>query len=372
MITRLEGYDLGHLYAIYCNRADTIEALLAENLRCIQLEEQSVRILPCKKRFSLDYASYENLLTCANHDVFEIHEDGRMFRCYSDKASDNVIFITGRCNSSCVMCPDSDTFRARAPIRSLDSLLAMIECIPSDVQHLTITGGEPFMLGKDFFSLLTRLRERFHNTEFLLLTNGRVLCLPEYCNELLRTMPPQTTIAIPIHGFDAQSHDAITRAPGSFEQTIRGAKRLLSLGARVELRIVVSKLSANYLESIASLIISELSATACVKFIALEMLGNAAKNENSVWIPYSEGFKKSKAAIIELVSHGIDVGLYNFPLCAVESEFWPICEKSISDYKVRFASECDRCYVKDACGGVFAGTRHLAFEDLQALERPSK
>ena len=88
-------------------------------------------------------------------------------------------------------------------------------------------------------------------------------------------------------------------------------------------------------------------------------MGNAAKNKGSVWIDYREAFFKSKKAIQLLVRNGVDVKLYNFPLCAVEREYWGICMKSISGYKVKFGPECDLCNVKSLCGGVFASTHSV-------------
>ena len=96
------------------------------------------------------------------------------------------------------------------------------------------------------------------------------------------------------------------------------------------------------------------------------MLGSAFINQNEVWIKYSEAFQCSKEAIKLLIKNGIDVALYNFPLCAVEKEYHYICCKSITDYKIRYNIECDQCRLKDACGGVFAGTLKMAEKDFKA------
>ena len=205
----------------------------------------------------------------------------------------------------------------------------------------------------------------------MLLTNGRIFSVREYCDLLKSTLPEQTLIGIPLHGYSSDTHDRITRAPGSFKQTIVGLKNLLAQGNRIELRIVISKLSAPYINEIAKLVVCEFPGVETVKIIGLEMLGNAAKYQEEVWIPYQEAFQKSKKAIMTLISAGIDVGIYNFPLCAVEKEFWPICEKSITGYKVRFPEVCSSCIVKDACGGLFAGTYRLAQNDVAPIRGDS-
>jgi His-Xaa-Ser system radical SAM maturase HxsC len=223
--------------------------------------------------------------------------------------------------------------------------------------HVTVTGGEPFLMGREIFSLLAFLKSYFVRTSFLLLTNGRAFALPGYCEAFMENAPGGMTVGIPLHGHAASLHDGITQAPGSFEQTMLGLRKLLRQGARIELRVVVSKLNAGHIGDIAELICGELPGVACVKVIGLEMLGSAAKHEQQVWLRYSQAFQAAKKAVATLVASQIDVGLYNFPLCAVEPACWPLCEKSISDYKVRYATACDACAQKDACGGVFAGTQ---------------
>ena len=93
-----------------------------------------------------------------------------------------------------------------------------------------------------------------------------------------------------------------------------------------------------------------------VNFIALEMCGNAIKNREQVWIDYPEAAAACEAGIEKLVSAGIDIGLYNFPLCAVKHKYWTLCRDSISDYKIRYTPVCESCKVKSICYGVFNST----------------
>ena len=164
--------------------------------------------------------------------------------------------------------------------------------------------------------------------------------------------------------------DAITQTPGSFDETFVGLKNLARLNIAVELRVVVSKLNAARLGVIADLIATELppQSVKSVKFMGLEMLGAAAKNRERVWISYEEAFQKSKESIRKLLLNGRDVELYNFPLCAVEEEFWPICAKSVAAYKARFTEKCANCRAQDACGGIFAGTIRQAAADVKPIE----
>lgn len=365
MVFLLPDYNLGYRVASLAKSGETLEDLLSNGLNVIYVEDGVVTIHPENRVLTREPGLIEKFRLCEEHDVLQIFSNGKVFLYYSSQATDNSFFVTGKCNSNCVMCPSSDQSRKTGHISSLPALLELVHYIPSDAPHLTITGGEPFMLGKDIFPFFAALKEKFEDTEFLLLTNGRIFAVAEYCRLLQQTLPARTVIGIPIHGPVPEVHDRITRAPGSFQQTVAGIRNLISLGFYVEIRIVVSRISAPYMEEIAELLLDELPGVYCVKFIGLEMLGNAAKNEAAVWLPYAEAFRKAKPAITRLIRGCVDVGLYNFPLCAVEREFWPICARSITDYKVTYMEQCDRCSVKDACGGIFAGTYRLAKDSIR-------
>jgi len=99
----------------------------------------------------------------------------------------------------------------------------------------------------------------------------------------------------------------------------------------------------------------------------MEMTGTARVNLDQVWISYSEAFSRIAAPIRYMVKNGVDVKLYNFPLCTVTPPFWTLCEKSISDNKVRFAEQCEDCKYKNSCSGVFAGTLQLERDELKPI-----
>ena len=84
-----------------------------------------------------------------------------------------------------------------------------------------------------------------------------------------------------------------------------------------------------------------------MNFIAMEMMGCAAVHKDELWVDYPIVFKKMKSAIDCLISHGIDVQLYNFPLCAVERGYWHIAVKSITDICLNVINVKLKIYVAD-------------------------
>ena len=170
---------------------------------------------------------YDRLSACNDYDVFELYGDGHMIRVCNCASPENVFFITGVCNSNCIMCPSPVETRKSGNGERIDDLIEIAEHMPSDLSHITITGGEPFMAGKSIFRLLDYCRSKFYDTEFQILTNGRIFAVEEYVRLLCETVPENCVLGIPVHGSNAAIHDSVTLSPGSFMQTVRGIQNLL-------------------------------------------------------------------------------------------------------------------------------------------------
>lgn len=367
MIIRIKDYDEKPRIFSFAKSESVKDYLLGKDLSTGLLGNRSIIIYPENITLNLSEEETQRFSSCTDYDIFQVDSRGNAYKYFNNASLDNAILVTNRCNSNCVMCPTAESIRKNGENYYGDELINIAKYFPDDVYHITITGGEPFLIGKSIFDLLYFLRENLPNTSYLLLTNGRIFSNKEYLNLFKQTCPRTLKLGIPIHGYNSETHDCITQAKGSFIQTFNGLLNLLSIGAKIELRIVVSKLNANFITNIAKLITENFLGVGCVNFIGLEMTGNAAKNKNRVWISYPDSFRASKEAIDLLIGAGIDVGLYNFPLCAVDKKYRSLCEKSISDYKIRYVEQCEKCYQKDACGGMFAGTVRHSKDDIIPL-----
>lgn len=295
----------------------------------------------------------------SSEDVLSIDNRGIVYEQYRATSSDNAIVTTLQCNSNCFMCPCSENSRKTSGLSSLNEMKELIRYIPRTAPFLTITGGEPTLLKDDFFGLLKLLQYDFDETRFLLLTNGRAFADYNFTKQFVNCIPNNIRVGIPIYGYNEKTHDIITQTEGSFKQAVIGIHNLLHYNIETEIRIVLTQQNIDNMEKIARYIIKYFRGIACVNFMGLELMGNAAKNREKVWLPYDEAFQKSKKAIKLLIANGIDTQIYNFPLCSVEPAFWEICAKSISDYKVEFSNECLECDLKQICGGVFDSTKRV-------------
>ncbi|MBR6407864.1 MAG: His-Xaa-Ser system radical SAM maturase HxsC [Clostridia bacterium] len=356
----IKNYSLGSKLFSIAHNQDALEKLRGKGLNTAHLFGPSLMFYPEKESFPLTCKNLEKLSICENYDVLYVNEQGDGWVQFANEKDDNPLILTQRCNSNCLMCPTSVSVRKKENALCIDYNIELIKYIPSDAKHLTITGGEPFLVGDRIFDLFNEIKNRLPDTDCLLLTNGRALGYIPYADRLLLCAPKRLIVGVPLHGYNSDTHNRITQTAGSFDQTVSGIKNLLFRGFNVEIRIVVSKLNCQFISRIADLIINEFPHVGSVKIMGLEMLGSAAKYAEDIWIPYDVAFEYSKIGIINLINRGIDVGLYNFPLCAVDNNFHLLCQKSITDYKIRFTEKCDDCKKKQNCGGIFAGTIRFA------------
>lgn len=356
----LENYnDDYYIFKVCSSEERHIDYMVAGINHTFKVDDQ-IRLYTYDGYIILDPKVEGILCAYVEDDVLSINEKGIIYCIYNSKSDDNAIVFTMQCNSNCVMCPCSENSRKHGELSSANELIEIMKYIPDSVRHLTLTGGEPTLLKDGFFDFLTYVQNNFSGTHFQLLTNGRAFGDYKFTERFIECLPDSIDIGIPIYGYNSETHDKITRAPGSFKEAIIGIHNLLHYNIEIEIRIVLTRLNVDYLDKIAKYIVKYLSGVNKIAFMGLELMGNAAKNMKEVWVPYNEAVKKSEKAISYLIANGINVQFFNIPLCMVPRNLWEICAMSITDYKIKYNDECDRCAVKDICGGIFESTKRMA------------
>lgn len=354
------------------NKENYIQILDDENISLFQegykgyiFESKPQNINLEKINYCYNIKEYQTLL---DYDVVEIINNKMIKVLYRDDSEDNAIVVTNQCNSNCIMCPDSDAVRNTKENPDIKKLLEQVRCIPDDTKHITITGGEPGLLKEDLLELLEECKTCLPNTEFLLLTNGRIFSNMDFTNRVKESIPNDIRIAIPIYADNEKSHDEITRAKGSFRQAIIGIKKLIEKNIDIEIRIVVLKENYQNLEKIANFVVREIPQVKIVNIMALEMTGNAYKNREQVWINFEEVKEYLYKACITIIKAGIITNLYNFPLCNLDERLYSIAHKSITDYKIRYKEQCEECLAKENCGGFFNSTINVKEIEVKPIK----
>lgn len=305
----------------------------------------------------LYFTKVKNIDTLINEDIIEILVDSKKIKIiFRANSNDNFLKVINKCNSNCIFCPESRESRKKDNSLSINQLKKIIKMIPFSTKHLCLTGGEPTLLKTNLLNILEECKKNLYDTNFLLLTNGRMFFYNDYAKEFVNKRPAKTIIAVAIYAANEMKHDYLTSAKGSFKQTIKGLENLYKLGEKIEIRIVVNKKNYKDLKAISDLIIRKFPRIYRVNFMALEMLGNSIKNKKEVWVDFNLVREEIKKASLELIKNGIQTYIYNFPLCCIDRQLWQITAKSISDYKVRYLAECKKCDLKERCGGLFVST----------------
>lgn len=354
------------IFAVVLTRLDLVNDYIQKGLNVLYKANGTLRLLP----YGIDIKNVERTMKKYDQteafDVLRIYPDLRFEWVYRD-GSDAVVLLTNKCNENCIMCPCTYVWRHLETDLGRDYNLELIDYFPSDIHHLCLTGGEPTLIKEGLFDVLDKINQLFPYADVQMLTNGRTFSNRAYFEELCKHLPAHIVFGIPLYGSTPEKHDHIIQVSCGFKQTILGIHHLLGVKQKVEIRIVVSQLNYQDITNIALMIVHEFRGIDSVKIMGLEMMGMAAKHKDEVWIDYEEAFAYSKEAIKILIQHGIDVELYNFPLCKVERGYWNICSQSITPSKIRYGDHCEYCVVKDLCGGVFGSTLKVTHMTLDPI-----
>ena len=132
------------------------------------------------------------------------------------------------CNNNCIFCMEEDRDARRRMVSAIT---------PADVRDMLIshrgaeevcfTSGEPTTNPR--LADYVRLARELGFARVSLMTNGRMLSHPPFTSRLLAAGVSRFYVSI--HGHEAKLHDGLTRAPGSFAQTVRGIQVIRQLAA---------------------------------------------------------------------------------------------------------------------------------------------
>jgi len=120
--------------------------------------------------------------------------------------------------------------------------------MPETVQ-IRLTGGEP-TLHPEFFSILETATA--YDARVTVFTNGRWTDPLQLVTQL-RDWPNLSGLLMSLHGARPESHEAFSRVPGSFEETLANIQLAIDYGITVALSTIITHKSWNELEAIVEL-----------------------------------------------------------------------------------------------------------------------
>jgi His-Xaa-Ser system radical SAM maturase HxsC len=280
----------------------------------------------------------------------------------------NSIFTTERCNSNCVMC--SQPPKDKDDIADLaERNLELVRLIDPAPPYLTITGGEPTLLGDRLLTLISTLAKQMPNTALHMLTNGRKFAWGEFTADFAAVNHPNLSLGIPLYSDVASEHDFVVQAKDAFDQTIMGLHQLARRAQRIEIRVVLHAKTVDRLPELAEFIYRNLTFVEHVALMGLENIGYAPRNMGVLWADSHDYQDKLHEAVLILRRRSMNVSIYNHQLCVLKPELWKYARKSISDWKNIYIEKCEGCELKDDCGGFFKWATKLHSAHIHPLRR---
>lgn len=320
---------------------------------------------------AISISGLRNLHVVQPGDVVRLRPDSTQISVlYRRGSGANTLFVTERCNSRCLMCSqpprdEDDSWRTH-------ELLRLIPLIDRDEVQLGVSGGEPTLLGEDLGRLIDACALHLPDTVLHILTNGRLFASRALAESLVQRHPDKVVWAVPVYGDVAADHDLVVDASGAFEETLQGLFELGRLGARVEIRVVLHRLTVDRLPQLASFLYRRLPFVEHIALMGLEPMGFAKSNRDRLWIDPVDYMDALGEAVFHLANRGLTTSLYNLPLCILPLSLRPFARQSISDWKNSFAPECEGCTAAADCAGFFASAgptwRSRAITPIRSLE----
>lgn len=264
------------------------------------------------------------------------------------------ICFWNRCNNYCLICsnPDGHWRKQDYDYPHLTQRLALLR---GKTREITATGGEP-TIHPDFFKLLAFLKAKLPDTRLFLLSNGRRFFYPSFAKSCLG-FNNIMNIGISLHGYDARTHDRVTQVEGSFQQTIGGIKNILKYknkNQNLELRVIITGLSASYVHKILHLVHTDFAKTDRVVLVFMEIEGKAKEDIKRTAITYKE-WNNYWPRIEPMMKNFREIRLYHFPLCTIKPRLWKHMWRTLPEHEIAFPPRCRSCWCKRYCLGVHKG-----------------
>lgn len=302
-----------------------------------------------------------------NGDVVKVFSDGRILRLWDVQSLHNCIFVTGACNFRCWMCPQPPV--ADNPLQHQENLKILNLLKTRQVKVLGITGGEPVLFPSRLVEYYDVINRKFPAARVEVLTNGSLFSDFDRAKQLSLAAPYDICYCISLHGDTADLAESVMRTPGGWDKAVQGVMNLARLQQEIELRLVMTKHNVRYLKDIALFFYRNFPFVAHIAFMGQEIIGTAECNFKEVWVEPQEYAQDLANAVLFLSSVGMNVSIYNLPLCLLPEQVWRFAAKSISDWKQGYRPQCENCRVKSSCCGFFTTSRDFVPKGIGKIKR---
>jgi len=154
--------------------------------------------------------------------------------------------LTYICNHACSFCYNCPTGEKELNTRQVFEALGKIADF--GVLFLTFSGGEP-LCRKDFFEI-AKEAQRLH---FAIRIYTNAFLIDEAMAERLKNEVHPFELEISLHGARPETHEALTRVPGSFNRLVSAVQALRKRDMKVMLKTPITRLNMDEVREIKAL-----------------------------------------------------------------------------------------------------------------------
>ncbi|MDH3068271.1 His-Xaa-Ser system radical SAM maturase HxsC [Akkermansia sp. N21169] len=283
-------------------------------------------------------------------DIVTVKSDGSCYLVWKQGSIHNSLFTTDACNVRCIMCPqppkkDDPTVHERN--------LTILYLLKEDPKVICISGGEPTLFPDRIIEYFRIINKKFPACQVDILTNAVALADFNKAKRLALASPLNTTFCVSLHSDVASCQESINGLKGGFSKTVKGITNLAKLRQQIEIRPVITKKNHIYLPDFATFVYRNFPFVDHVAFMGQEIIGHARDHYDQIWVDPINYITGLCQAVKILDRMGMNVSIYNIPLCILPEEYRRFATRSISDWKQGYVPECASCSQKNECCGIF-------------------
>lgn len=280
----------------------------------------------------------------------------------------NTFLVTEQCDQLCVMCSQPP----KKHHNDIFDQLGIAASLAPQNAYIGISGGEPLLHKERLFQLLKDAAANRPDLRFHILSNGQHFA-PDDMNFLEELGPDRVLWGIPLYAAEPALHDQIVGKTGAFNRLQANFAMLAETGASIELRTVILKQNWSSLPALADYAWTKLPFIRTWALMQLENIGYGRMNWDISFQDTSIDFSNLSKAVNLAMTRGLNVSLFNFPLCTVPRDYRRFAPSTISDWKRKYLPQCDNCEIRSTCGGFFEwyvhekGFERVGHDETQAF-----
>jgi len=232
------------------------------------------------------------------------------------------------CNNNCLFCVQAHKKEyGNRPTEDLKK--DMRAAFNNNCEGIVFTGGE-VTIREDLLEIISYAKNLgFRRIQ--LQSNLRMLSYKKLCVDVIKAGANEFSPAL--HGHTAELHDYLTRAKGSFNQTVQAIKNLRELGQYLITNTVVVKPNYRYLPELAQLLV-DLKVNQ-FQFAFMHAVGHAETNYDIMMARVSKAAPYMKKGLQIGIDNGLSVMAEAMPLCMMEGYERYISEIYIPETEIR-------------------------------------